>query len=248
MRTKSIIALLVLLLGTGGSLWIAYPNAFKSNAPSTLSFASSTGEKDPRFTNESAALTAGAPNDISEENVVRNYGMEILRLNPQGQGKDVPIKLPTEEVLTQMLQDEMSKPIPIRTYAEKDIVVIKSTDKKSVLAYAAAVDAANKKTIGSLDTTFVPAIMQFVANNDPQALSLHSNAISADITALLAIPVPQNWKTFHLALINVLGKRLAYADAILGNNGSQLKVAAALSNIIALVDEEVELYNTMPKQ
>ncbi len=243
MRTRSIIALLVLLLGAAGSLWIVSPDSFKSNAPSTLSFASSTDEKDPRFTNETSALTSGASSDISEENVAQNFGREILRLNPQGQGKDAPIKLPNDIVLSKMLQDEISKPIPIHLYEEGDIIVLKSTDKKSALVYTTALDAASKKTLELPQTDFTQAIVQFVTKNEAQELTAHANAISSYIATLLIIPVPANWKVFHLALINLMQKKLAYTNAILYNNDSQLKIAAALNGINSLVDEEQNLYS-----
>ncbi len=247
MRTRSIIALLVLLFGAGSAVWIASPKVFSGHAASEVSFATSSAGADPRFTNDTGA-GSDTSNDISEENVVRNYGREILRLNPQGQGKDAPIIVPNEAVFSQMIQDEISKPIPVRTYTENDITVLKATDKKTALAYATAIDSANKKTIGALATPFVAAVQQYVSDNNPQELSRQSSAIAAYITALLATPVPQTWKTFHLGLINLLSKRFAYANAILDNNDSQLKIAAALSNIISLVDEEVELYKTMPTQ
>ena len=244
---RSIIALLVLLLGAGGAFWIASPELFHSSAASGISFATSSIGADPRFNSDTVTNT-DTSGDISEENVVRNYGGEILRMNPQGQGKDSPIIVPSDAVLSQMIQDEMSKPIPVRTYQESDIVVLKTTDKKAELAYATAIDAANKKTVGALKTPFIAAIQQYVSDNSPQELSRQSYAISAYISTLLAIPVPQTWKMFHLGLINLLSKRLAYVNAILDNNDSQLKIAAALSNIISLVDEEVELYKTMPTQ
>lgn len=240
---RTIIALAVLLIGGAASFWIIAPQSPKA-AHAVVSFSDKNPGADPRFQIEPDPVRGAANNgesDISEENVIRNYSEEVARLNPQGQGQNGAVKVPNEAAFSQMIQDEIGKPIPVRTYEEKDIVVLNATDKKSVIAYATAIDAASKKTIGKLAIGFAPAIAQFVTQDDTQALSLHASATAAYITALLATPVPSSWKQFHLTLINLLQKRLAYTNAILDNNGSQLKIAAAVNNITALLDEEQQL-------
>lgn len=241
-----IIALFVLLSGTGVAYWVISPDQNISTTP-LVSFLESKQATDSRFEAIINPTTSTVAEDISEENVVRNYGKEILRLNTQGQGIDAPIRIPKEEVFSQMIQEEISKPIPIRTYEEKDIIVLKTSDAQSGDAYRKEIDAANTKTIGSLKTKFVTAVAQYATENNSQELTAHSLAIASYISSLLATPVPAHWKDFHLTLINLLERRLAYAKAILENNDSQLKVAAAISNIVALIDEESELYKKVPK-
>ncbi len=247
MRTRTTIALLVLLSGAGGAYWLVAPHSVDSSA-SIVSFTEGNKPLDPRFsgnTDTSGLGTDADANTISEENVVRNYGREILRLNAEGQGAKSPIKVPNDQVFSQMIQDEISKPIPVRQYTENDIVVLKATDKQAALTYANAINAASKKTVGMLKSNFIAALVQYVTNNDAQELARHSSALSSYITALLATPVPANWKTFHLQLVNTLEKRLTYANAILDNNDSQLQIAAAINNLSTLVDEEQQLYTTL---
>lgn len=246
MATRTIIALLILLLGTGGAFWIANPSFMRRGGNAVLSLLETTST-DPRFTiNENGLIipTSNSATDISEENVVRNYGREILRMNPAGQGADAPIKVPTEQKFTELIQEELAKPIPINLYTEKDIALTKSSDKAAFIAYINAVAAADTKYMSSIRVSFTNAVAEFVSSNNVQNLTAYVNKLSPYITALLAIPVPSDWKLYHVQLINLLQKRAAYANALLENNGSQLKVAAVLSAIGTMIDEEAQFYNT----
>ncbi len=248
MRTRTIIALLVLLLGAAGSLWIVSPKTFISNRPSSVTIATST-TTDPRFASDLNSPNPGDTSaDISEENVVRNYGREILRLNPQGQGTNNPILVPNDAVFSQMLKDEIAKPIPVQLFTEKNLVILKTTNKQLVTAYAAALTASQKKFIAPLPFNFTSALAQFVGDNNPQQLTLYIAGLSSYINSLLVIPIPSDWKSFHLEMVNLLQKRLTYAKAILENNDSQLKVAAALDDLSALLDEEQNLTRMIPEK
>jgi hypothetical protein len=247
MATRTIIALLILLVGTGGAFWITNPSFLRRGGDAVLSLLETTST-DPRFTIGENGLIIPSSNsatDISEENVVRNYGREILRMNPAGQGMDVPIKVPTEQKFTELIQEELSKPIPVTLYTEKDILLTKTSDKAAFTTYINAVGAANTKNMSTVKVSFTTAVAEFVSSNNVQNLTTHVNKLSTYVTALLAIPVPSDWRLYHLEMINLIQKRIAYANALLENNGSQLKVAAALSAISAMVDEEAQLYNTL---
>lgn len=241
MRTKTIIALFVLLLGAGGAFWITSP---RGDGLSVLSLMKTT-EKDPRFTtgeNTLNATSSDTSESITEENVARNYTKEIMRLNTMGQGTATPIKLPTEEKLTQIVQEELSKSIPVKLFTEKDIVVGNSSDKAAIAAYLAGVAEVYKINAPPKTSSFSSALSQFISTDDARELALHAAKLSSSITGLIAVRVPPTWKTLHLEMLNIMQARLTYIQAMINGDGTQLKTVVALNSLNALLDEEQLLY------
>lgn len=246
MRTRKKLAVGILLLGIGVSLFLFFRGT-KGNSSALAVFDDSTKD-DSRFADIGSTID---PTDITNpklnitEEVAKEYGKRILQMNEAGQGTTTPIVVPGQDELTSIIGDQVSREIPSPTYEDKDIKIIKETTKENIITYFQLVSAANKKNITPIRGSYLSALSTFVTDKNSDLIQKHMDAISQEVTDLLAIPVPENLKAFHLEFINLWQRRLTLATVIYESSDDPLKTVIALEEVSKLTDREQILADTI---
>lgn len=241
MRKKTIIAISILIVGIGGAVWLMFGDKINAGGFDISISGSATG-KDARFRDANSAASANEGN--TTDNAIREYGLEILKLNPQGQGTDKPITLPSDAVLQNIISKQTETPVPVTLFEEKDIKILKTSSQEDKRAYIKSVVAALQKNMIPLKSEFYTTIAAFVAKGDSTDLGDHVDKIGTHINDLLAIPAPREWASLHLGMLNLWERRLTYANVILNSADDQLKSISALNELSTLNTDEEKFYTT----
>lgn len=241
MRKRTIIAVGILLVGVVGASWLVFGD--KTNAGNIdVSISGAENNKDARF----ADANGGAANEgNATENAIREYGLEILRLNAQGQGLDKPVTIPSDETLKNIIAKQTEKPIPVTLFEEKDITVSKTSSRETKIAYFKTVGSYIQKDLSSIVSNFYTAIATFTAKKDSTDLGEHVNKTETYINDLLTIPVPYDLVALHLEMLNLWQRRLTYATIILNSSDDQLKSISALNQLSTLNTDEANFALTL---
>ncbi len=236
MQKRTIVATSILLVGVGLAFWIM--SGSQTNAGNVDISVSPANGGDARFYNGSST-DPNAQENITDD-VVREYGGEILKLNPQGQGLDKPLTLPSDDTLNNIITKATQKPIPVSEFSDKDITITNTTSKDAARAYLKALSSAEQENT-ILYSNYYPTISSYVVTGNSQDLDALIAEISTHINVLLSIPVPSNWKDFHLDLINLWQHKLVYTKALLTKEDDPIRSASATQSLQALLDQENNL-------
>lgn len=234
MRKRTIIAISILLVGVGGAAWLVFGNT--TNAGALNISITGAGTDDARFTNSANQLAIN-DNSNSTDDAARAYGLEILKLNPQGMGADKQIALPSDAVLNDIVKKATDKPIQVSYFTEKDIKILNTSSESAVKTYLKTIAAADKKNNG-LTSEFYSIISSYVIGSDSQRLIDLNNNISVYITTLLSTPAPSSWAGFHLALLNLWQAKLAYSQVFINKDDDPLRAATASKSLSTLLSQE----------
>ncbi|MEK7089400.1 MAG: hypothetical protein AAB920_01125 [Patescibacteria group bacterium] len=236
MWKRTIIAVGILLVGVVGASWLVFGN--KTNTGSIdISISGVSGGNDARF----ADLTNSVADNNTSRNVTddaaRAYGLEILKLNPQGMGTDKQVAVPSDVVLNDIVKKATSKPIPVSYFTEKDIKILNVSSNSAVKTYLRTLTSADEKNMTAI-SDFYEVLGNFVTGGDSQRLVNITNSISSYISILLAMPVPKSLADFHLTLLNFWQAKLTYAQAFLNKENDPLYAATASQSLSALLSQE----------
>lgn len=235
MRKRTLIALGILLFGAGFTFWLIYTPSKKVDAFGVT--ITTSDSKDIRFAERNDS-------DISNrtEDALKQYGTEIFKLNPKGQGTDKPLNLPPDGTLEQIVNDAATRPVSLKLFTTADITTNGHATKESSRQYLSAVTS-----IENQHNTYYPnyyaIVSRFVINGDTREPNLLMNELSDNVSALRAVPVPEEWADFHVDFINLLNKRLEYAKKLLDVEDDPVMAAAATKDLKALLQEEDALVN-----
>lgn len=234
MRKRTIISLSILLLGVAGAAWLVFGNTTNAGA---LNVTISGAGEDARFTDTSGQLAINDASANVTDNAAREYGLEILKLNPQGMGMDKQITLPNDAVLSDIVKRATAKSIQVTYFTEKDIKTLPTSSNNDVKTYLAALSIADKKAWDSTSDFYV-VISTYVIGDDSQKLIDLNNNISTYIATLLSMPVPKNWVDFHLTLLNFWQAKLTYTQTFINKDDDPLRAATASKDLSALLAQE----------
>lgn len=249
---RFVIAIFIILVGAGISLWILDSKA-ENKGVASLFEVTGLGIDSGRFaTTEGTGLNSGSlENNLDESENITNkildrYTQEIFKANKSGVGTNSLITIPNEAVLEDIMGEELSKGLSIKLFETKDIKISEDDSKEAVLAYFDNLQKAN--TSGSkkdIENQYFVAIDEAVSEQGTEMLQEYLNAISQRITALLVITAPNNLASFHLGLINAWQKRLAVGKAIMESGGDIMKPLAAIDMLAGIIEEEEQLIKTL---
>lgn len=236
MRKKTIIAISILLIGVVGAAWLMFGTTTNAGGID-VSISASGDNKDARFADASSQLAnSGAPQNVTDD-AARAYGLEILKLNPQGMGSDKQVTVPSDAVLNDIVKRATAKPIPVSYFTEKDIKVLDVSSDNEIKTYLKALAVADTKNLIAT-SDFYSMLGKFVSGGDSQRLVDITNSISSYIAVLLTMPVPKNWVDFHLTLLNLWQSKLTYTQAFLNKDDDPLYAATASQSLSALINQE----------
>jgi len=236
MRKRTIIAVGILLVGVLGAGWLVFGN--KTNAGSfDVSISGTDGGKDARFADMSNQLAVNDGSHNITDDAARAYGLEILRLNPQGMGSNKQVAIPSDAVLNDIIKKATEKPIAVSLFTERDIKILDTSSDSAVHTYLRTLTSADEKNAMAV-SEFYQTIGNFIAGSDSQKLIDLNNNMSGYVATLLAMPVPKSWIDFHLVLLNFWQAKLTYAQALLNKDGDPLRSATASQNLSALINQE----------
>lgn len=247
---RFVIAIFIILLGTGVSLWILGSKAGNKGIASLFEIAG-LGADSGRFAMaEGISLNSGSSenNLDGSENITNKildrYTQEIFKANKSGVGVGTgsQIAIPNETVLENIMGEELSKGLAIKLFETKDIKISEDSSKEAALAYVENLQKANaSNSKKDIENQYFAAIENAVSEQGTEMLQEYLNAISQRITALLAITAPSNLASFHLGLINAWQKRLAVGKAIIESSGDIMKPLAAIEMLNGVIEEEEQL-------
>lgn len=234
MRKKTIISVSILLAGMAGAGWLIFGNTTKAGGVDVSISGAGTG--DARFAGSANQLALGGSGNVTDD-AARAYGLEILRLNPQGMGSDKQVTLPSDAVLNDIIKKATDKTIPVSYFSEKDMKILDDSSKTAVQTYLRTLISADKKNEVAL-SDYYGVLGSFVTGSDSQKLIDLDNSMSSYITTLLAMPVPKSWADFHLILLNFWQAKLTYTQTFLNKDDDPLNSATASQNLSSLLEQE----------
>jgi len=245
-NTRSFVAFIILALGIGGSFWIARSREDTSNFASIMSVADSAKNLNQFAVLENLPSKTSPFGDGSQINltndVVSKYTAEILKNNKKGIGKNSQLAIPNEDALNKIMRDQFADGIPIRYFESKDIKTSGDNSKDAVLAYLKNIQNVYQNNINSKNNIgFLPAIAEYVSNQNSDKLQTYLSLVSKQIDGLLSATAPSDLLDIHLRIVNAWQKRLALGTAILQSDDDPMKAAVAIQEISGSVDEENNL-------
>jgi hypothetical protein len=186
----------------------------------------------------------GATGTNLTEQVVQRYGEEVLKLNQRGSSGS-SVALPPEGTLENFIADTLEQPLSVTLYTARDLHMVPLTNLEELAAYFDTLVDIQHTRFDDLEDPLLTAIARFVETESVSPLESQRSAIAAYLGDILSLAVPSPLETFHLGLVNLWQKRLAYTIAILESENDPLKVVAATSALAKTADEETGLLTVL---
>ncbi|MCX6788382.1 MAG: hypothetical protein NTZ36_00670 [Candidatus Jorgensenbacteria bacterium] len=235
MQKRTIISLGILLTGIVSMVWLF--SGEKTKAGNFDISISAGGTDDARFVGVGGGTGDYSNSQNRTEDVAKEYGLEMLKINPQGIGNVTGVALPNDAVLNGIVNRAASAKILVKLFTKTDFKIVSDSSSSTIKNYIGSlVDEENKAAAAT--ALFYKVLGSFVTESDSQKLISINNDISIHINELLAMQVPESWATFHLGLLNFWESKLTYSKSFLNKGSDPLLAASASQNLLLLLDQE----------
>ncbi|MDI6820608.1 MAG: hypothetical protein QMD65_00305 [Patescibacteria group bacterium] len=189
--------------------------------------------------------------DNLTDQLINNYGYEILKRNPSGplnRGGGQSLTMPSQNLLQKLLEDKLTQNLKIDFYEIKDLKIGNDNSLKAVRAYLEVLNSVNKKNLLVIKKSPFAMFNDFFRKKNPDQLYQYLGFLSSYTTDLLKISVPSSWQAFHLELLNLEQKKITIYQTLVNAEQDPVKALIAAQEIEKIDQEELDLATVLQEK